>query len=311
MYRAKSSGKGGYDIFDGQLRAELVRHVELRNALEHALRDGMLDLHYQPIVDTASGRKLAVEALCRWHDSRFGEVGPDEFVQLAERSGLIVPLGRTVLNKAIGQLAAWRSADPTVLPLGIFVNVSAGELRRPDYCPFVLDLLRRHGLQARDLAVELTERTLIDDDEPASVATLEALAAAGVRLVLDDFGSGYSALASLKRFPLSALKLDRLFTAAIGSDQSEAPITRAVVALGAALGLLVIAEGVETPAQLAFLHSLGCPAVQGYLLGRPQPAKDVEALFQAGAPQLAQLPSRASRRRGRQRDQGAEVPSRP
>jgi diguanylate cyclase (GGDEF)-like protein len=311
MYRTKSSGKGGYDIFDRQLRAELVRHVELRAALERALRDGKLDLHYQPIVDTASGRMLAVEALCRWRDERFGDVGPEEFIPLAERCDLIVPLGRAVLAQAIGQLASWRSTDPAALPLGIFVNVSAGELRRTDYCQFVLDQLGSHGLRASDLAIELTERALIDENEPASSATLAALATVGVRLVLDDFGSGYSALASLNRFPLAALKLDQLFTAAIGSAQSEVPITRAVVALGAALGLLVIAEGVETPSQLTFLKSLDCPAVQGYLLGRPQSAPDIEARFGAGPRQFTLPPRRSLAGRRGQPAQAAEVPSRP
>jgi EAL domain-containing protein (putative c-di-GMP-specific phosphodiesterase class I) len=282
MYRIKASGKSGYDFFDSDLRAELVRNVALRSALEQALRDDTLDLRYQPIVETRSGRTLAVEALCRWRDERFGEVPPNQFVPLAELHGLIVPLGRAVLDQAIGQLAAWRAADPQALPNGIYVNVSANELREADYCLYVTGLRFRHGLQPADLGIELTERVMIDDNDAASSTTLQALADAGVRLVLDDFGTGYSALASLKRFPLAAVKLDQLFTAEIGPGSTEAPITRAVVALGHALDILVIAEGVETAAQLAFLRSLGCEAAQGYLLGEPRPAGEVEVRFAAG-----------------------------
>ena len=271
MYQAKADGKGRYGFFDTEMHRQLVRRFELGQALERALNTCRIRVHYQPIVRTSDGLVLAVEALCRWTDDRFGPVSPEEFIPLAAQAGVIVPLGREVLTQAVAHLAAVRAADPRALPLGVFVNASPYELDDPGYAAFIAATLAEHGLTTADLAVELTERVFIDEQDEAT-ATIGELNSRGVRLVLDDFGTGYSALASLERFPLYALKMDSLFMSAITTPDDNAPIIGAVVALGRALGLLVIGEGVETETQLAYLRALGCEAVQGYLLGRPQPA---------------------------------------
>ncbi len=295
MYRAKESGKNRHDLFDDDLRSELLRHVALSEALGRTLQAGRLTLEFQPIcvqpiVDASDGSVLAVEALARWTEDTFGSVPPAEFIPLAEKNGLIVPLGRAVLDQACAELARRRAIDPTDLPLGIFVNCSPRELHEPDYCAVVLETLAAHDLQPGDLAIELTERVFIDEHDRQTGASLDELTASGVRLVLDDFGTGYSALASLKRFPLAALKIDRFFIQSIERTHDEAPVTRSIVALGQALGMLVIAEGVESEFQLSFLRSIGCEAVQGYLTGRPEPAGG-----QAGATSFGKARAQAER----------------
>ena len=296
MYQAKADGKGRYGFFDTEMHRQLVRRFELGQALERALNTGRIRVHFQPIVRTSDGLVLAAEALCRWTDDRFGPVSPDEFIPLAAQADVIVPLGREVLTQAVTHLAAVRAADPRALPLGVFVNASPYELDEPGYAAFIAATLAEHGLTTADLAVELTERVFIDEQDEAT-ATIGDLNARGVRLVLDDFGTGYSALASLERFPLAALKMDSLFMSAITTPDDNAPIIGAVVALGRALGLLVIGEGVETETQLAYLRALGCDAVQGYLLGRPQPA----AGLLSGQSESSEEPARTEGRRVPQR----------
>ncbi len=284
MYRAKTSGKARFDIFDTQLRNELLRHVELGAALELAIRSARLEVAYQPIVNVNGRRLLAAEALVRWTDEHFGEVSPSEFIPLAEESGLIVPLGRFVIESAAGQIAEWRRQAPGALPLGVFVNISPRELSEPGLASYVTETLDRHGLSNHDLALELTERAFIDEADPTVRENLGALIERGIRLVLDDFGTGYSALASLKRFPLAAVKIDRYFINAIHEADAAAPITRAVITLGHALGLTVIAEGIEEQVQLDVLAGLGCDAAQGFLLGRPQRSAEISMLLSSEPP---------------------------
>jgi diguanylate cyclase len=281
MYRAKSNGKGRFDVFDAQLRAELVRHVELGAALERALRNGELTVVYQPIVRTEGGQLLAAEALVRWSPEHFGPVSPSEFVPLAEENGLIIPLDRFVLDEAARQLAQWRAVSPGALPLGVFVNVSLRDLALPGFSSLVAGTLAEHGLNNADIAFELTERVFIDGHDRILIQNLTELIASGTRLVVDDFGTGYSALASLKRFPLTAVKIDKFFIHGITDDDTESPITRAVVSLCQTLGMMVIAEGIETEIQHDYLRRLGCDAIQGYLPGRPQQASDISAWIAA------------------------------
>ncbi|HUZ83100.1 MAG TPA: EAL domain-containing protein [Gaiellales bacterium] len=282
MYRAKANGKGGFEVFDEALRAQFLRRLAVGEALESALRDGALDVHYQPIVSLVDNRVLAVEALVRWLHPQWGWVQPSEFIPLAEENGLIVPLGRYVLAEAARRAAEWRRQAPAALPLGVFVNVSARELAVPGYAAFVRATLAEHGLDSSRIALELTERILVDEHDSTIGQTLTELVDAGVSVILDDFGTGYSALASLMHFPLAGLKIDRLFIRPIQDAGDEAPIARAVEGLGRALGMRVIAEGIETTVQLDYLRKLGCEAGQGHLLARPQPADAITMLLAGG-----------------------------
>jgi diguanylate cyclase (GGDEF)-like protein/PAS domain S-box-containing protein len=294
MYRAKAHARGGFEFFDPALRVELLRNLELDKALEDALRDHDLEVRYQPIVSLSDGTILAVEALARWIHPTLGPVRPDEFIPVAEKSGLIVPLGRYVIAEAARQAAQWHRKQPGTLPLGVFVNVSARELADPGFVKFVSDTLNEHDLDAADIALELTERVFIDDRDDVVSQSLSDLTEGGTQMVLDDFGTGYSALASLQRFPLAAVKIDRYFMTAIQRPGDEAPIVRAVVGLCRTLGLRVVAEGVETDVQLEFLRRLGCDAAQGFLLGRPQSASDATLLV---CPEPAALDRNAGRAR--------------
>ena len=269
MYRAKRRGAGGFEFFDREMRDEVVRRARLTDALELALAEHRLHVAYQPIVAVSDGRALAVEALARWSDPELGDVGPAEFIPVAEERGLIDELGRQIRETALAQLACWREDDASVLPLGLFVNVSPRELRQPAFMVELHDALDRHGLGTGDIALELTERTVIDDRDHAARETIAQLVDAGVRLVMDDFGSGYSALSSLNRFPFAALKIDRQFIASITSRDASAPIIKAIVGLGKALQVMVIAEGVENETQLDYVRRLGCDGAQGFGPARP------------------------------------------
>jgi diguanylate cyclase (GGDEF)-like protein len=282
MYRVKTAGKGGFAFFDIAMREELVQQLTLRRDLAEALRESRFQVHYQPIFGLADNELLAVEALVRWPRGD-GFVPPDSFIPLAEETGLIVPIGRFVLAEAAQQLARWREQNPFALPRGVFVNVSAAELGERSFAPFLAETLREHGLSTSDLALELTERAFIDSGDEAVAWNLDTLATSGVRLVLDDFGTGFSSLSMLERFPLNALKIDRSFIQAINEPGDEAPITKAIVSLGHAMGMGVIAEGVETDTQLDYLRDLDCPAAQGFNLARPQRASAISRLIGAQA----------------------------
>ena len=200
---------------------------------------------------------------------------------LAEEHGLIVALGRMVLDKATRALVQWREAAPGALPLGVFVNVSQRELSRSDFVTNVHRTLRERNLEPSDLALELTERILVEESDTVFRANVDSLIHSGISLVLDDFGTGFSSLASLKLFPLMAIKIDRYFIGMIESPRDRAEITRAVVGLGRALGLMVIAEGVESDVQFDYLRRLGCDGVQGFFLARPKPASEIAPMLGA------------------------------
>jgi diguanylate cyclase (GGDEF)-like protein/PAS domain S-box-containing protein len=282
MYSAKARKRGSFELFDDGMRGRILRELELKNALADALGNGELQVYYQPIVRLDGGATLALEALARWLHPEWGWVQPSEFIPIAESDGLIVQLGRCMLSEAIRQAAVWRRLHPDAFPLGVFVNVSPRQLATHDYAAFVRDALREHGLPPAALGLEITERVFADEHDARIAANLSELTEMGVRLSLDDFGTGYSALASLKRFPFAALKIDRYFVRAITAPDADAPITTAIVSLGAALGLTVIAEGVETEVQAAFLRRLGCDAAQGYLYARPQPAETISERLRRG-----------------------------
>ena len=270
MYQAKARGRNTLCFFDPAMQAA----ASARSALEGDIRQGLqrdeFVLHYQPIVNEA-GQLLGAEALLRWNHPQRGTVLPGDFVSLAEQTGLILPLGRRVLVMACQQLAHW-SAQPQAVPMTVAVNVSAQEFRQADFVQEVLGVLRDTGADPHLLKLELTESLLLHDVED-SILKMQALRAAGVRFSLDDFGTGYSSLAYLKRLPLDQLKIDQSFVRDVLTDPNDATIACSIITLARSLGLDVVAEGVETEGQRAFLLSNGCRQFQGYLFGRPGPAE--------------------------------------
>ena len=279
MYQAKARGKNNYQFYTAALAAQAAQLFALETDLRHAIERGELVLHYQPKFDIASGGLRGVEALVRWQHPQRGLVPPAEFIPAAEDSGLIVPLGRWVLHAACRQLGQWREAGLEAPRCA--VNLSARQFTSDTLLDDVLEALALAGIAPGLLEVEITESVLMADPDRAH-ATLQRLHALGVHIAIDDFGTGYSSLAYLKRFPAQTLKIDRSFVRGLPDDRDDAAITQAVIALSHSLGLQVVAEGVETTAQLDFLRGLGCDAVQGYLTGRPVP----EALL---ADRLARL----------------------
>ena len=272
MHRAKKLGPGRYQLFDATVRARVLSRLHTETELRHALECEQLHVYYQPIIDTATGRPVATEALVRWQHPDHGLVPPLEFIPIAEETGLIVELGRYVLEQACEQGAAWQRQFE--LPLQMFVNVSGHQLANPLFPMEVAEIATRCSLLAGTLGLEVTESVLIGQ-EGSSATVLNELDAQGLRLMLDDFGTGYSSLSYLRRFPLGGVKVDRSFIDGLGDNPRDAAIMKAIVEMCRALGLTVVAEGVETDAQLRQLRQLGCERAQGYLLCHPRPPQEI------------------------------------
>jgi len=280
MYRAKELGRNNLQVFTEEMAAKahekLLKQAELRQAIA---RDEFL-LHFQPQLNLETGRVFAAEALLRWRHPERGMISPGDFIPLAEETGLIVPIGDWVLRAACRQCKAWHEAG---LPLLIVsVNVSARQFRERNWATRVEAVLAETGLAPRFLELELTE-SLIMQDVPGALATMHELEAIGVHLAIDDFGTGYSSLSALKRFPVRRLKIDRSFVEDIPADADDMAITAAIISLAQNLGLRVIAEGVETQAQVDFLRRSGCDEIQGYFFSRPLAHADFEALLRQPA----------------------------
>jgi diguanylate cyclase (GGDEF)-like protein len=275
MYQAKAAGRNTLRFFDPQMQAVVSARAVLETGLREAIVQSQFQLYYQAQVDSAH-HITGVEALVRWHDPRRGMVPPAEFIPVAEETGLILPLGQWVLETACTQLARW-AGDAAMAHLTMAVNVSARQFHQMDFVDQVLSTLQCTGANPRQLKLELTESMLISDIEGV-ISKMSALKRRGVGFSLDDFGTGYSSLAYLKRLPLDQLKIDLGFVRDILLDPNDAAIAKMVIALAGSMGLSVIAEGVETPAQRDFLASLGCHAYQGYLYSRPLPTEEFEAL---------------------------------
>jgi diguanylate cyclase (GGDEF)-like protein len=272
MARAKEVGRGGYAVFEPAMRASTIRRHEQEAALRRAVAAGELVLHYQPAVAVATGEVLGVEALLRWERPGVGLVGPGEVVPLAEETGLIVPVGTWVLTEACRTAVGWRTPDGR--PLEVAVNVSARQLVGSALAGQVVSALEASGLEPGRLCLEITESALMADAE-AALATLRTIRAMGVQVAIDDFGTGYSSLAYLRRFPVSAVKIDRSFVAQLGGGVEDEAIVRAILMLAASFGIDVVAEGVEHEVQRARLESLGCRVAQGYLWSPPLAADDL------------------------------------
>ncbi|NMV39517.1 putative bifunctional diguanylate cyclase/phosphodiesterase [Ralstonia insidiosa] len=274
MYHAKGLGRNAYCFFEPSMNANVHKQLQLVQDLRQAIDRNELVLHYQPKFHAPNGPILGVEALVRWQHPVRGLVSADEFIPLAEKTGLIVPLGAWVLNEACRQMAQWRSEGHTTW--SVAVNLSALQFAHAALIDTVRDVLARHALDPHCLMLEITESTAMRDAD-ASLQILQQLDAMGVRISIDDFGTGYSSLLYLKRLPASELKIDRGFVRDLAHDTEDAAIVSAIVALGQTLNLRIVAEGVETAEQQAFLTRLGCDSLQGYLLGRPMTAESLSA----------------------------------
>jgi diguanylate cyclase (GGDEF)-like protein len=273
MYRAKSQGKARLQVFDTTMQAGARTRLQAEADLRGATERGELRLDYQPILDATDGGLVAVEALLRWQHPLRGLCAPDQFIGLAEETGMIVEIGRWALEEACRQAARWSDMRPAEPPLQVSVNLSPRQIGIP-LLDTVSDALSEMSAPPESLCLEITEGVLISDAE-ASVSVLHALKTLGVNIALDDFGTGYSSLAYLQRFPIDVLKVDRSFIHDLGREQDRA-IVRAMIGLAHSLGIPVVAEGVETAEQLDYLQLLGCDQVQGYLLGRPRPARRID-----------------------------------
>ncbi len=283
MYSVKDGGRAGYRFHQPRKDVDLRTRMRIDHAMRQALTQGRFRLHYQPQVDLASGRVVGAEALLRWRDPEMGEMSPAEFIPVAEESGFIVAIGEWVLVEAVRQAAQWHARGRRLV---VAVNVSALQFQKPDFVDSVARVLRESGLAPEWLDLELTESILIQDAEEA-LTRLEALARLGVRLSIDDFGTGYSSLAYLKRVPIGQLKIDRSFINGLPGDESDVAIVQAIISMGQALHLQIIAEGVETEAQRQFLQRAGCNLYQGFLFAQALDASDFERRAVAAPPAAA------------------------
>jgi diguanylate cyclase (GGDEF)-like protein/PAS domain S-box-containing protein len=287
MYAAKNRGKSRFEMFEPDMHVTAVRRLELEAGLRRALERDEFRVQYQPIVELASGGIAGVEALVRWAHPERGLLAPGEFIALAEQNGLIVPLGRWVLEQACSQARAWQRECPSEPPIYISVNLSAEQLTAPELIEDVTNALARSGLPAETLMLEITESVLMRDGE-AAVARLEELRDIGVKLAIDDFGTGFSSLSYLQRFPLDVVKVAKPFVDEMNVRANGAALVRGIIELARTLDHDVIAEGVESCAQAELLNAMGCRFAQGYYFARPQGTSQVRELLldSAAGPRL-------------------------
>jgi diguanylate cyclase (GGDEF)-like protein/PAS domain S-box-containing protein len=280
MYKAKSAGGNAYVTYDPEMLAGLVARLELEADLRVALDRGQLRLHYQPTVDLATNEVVGFEALVRWYHPERGMITPNEFIPIAEATGLIVPLGRWVLHEACRQAVEWSGGDPA-RTVKMAVNVSVRQFDRADLVDVVADVLAETGMPASQLCLEMTESVLMTDTDD-NLEQLVRLKSLGLTLAIDDFGTGYSSLAYLRRFPVDTLKIDRSFVERLGALTDDTALADTIVQLGKSLGMATVAEGIEEFGQLAALREMGCHFAQGYYFSRPVPAAEAGRLLVDG-----------------------------
>ena len=279
MYQAKENGRHGFQFFKSSMNERAVERQSIEEGLRRALDGNELTLHYQAKVNLKTDEITGVEALLRWTPAGKGPVSPAKFIPVAEDSGLILPIGKRVLREACRQARAW--ADARLLPITMAVNISALEFRSEHFLDGVFDILAETGLDPKLLELELTESVLMKRVE-ATGSILKTLRAKGVRVAVDDFGTGYSSLSYLRKFPIDALKIDQSFVRQITTDPGQASIVTAIISMGRSLGLRIVAEGVETEEELAFLQAQQCEEAQGYYFSRPVPAGEFAKLLETG-----------------------------
>jgi diguanylate cyclase (GGDEF)-like protein/PAS domain S-box-containing protein len=284
MYQAKENGRQSYQFFKPAMNVRAVERQSIEESLRRALERKEFSLHYQPKINLRSGEITGAEALIRWMHPTRGLVSPTQFIPIAEDCGLILPIGNWVLREACKQARAWAVAG--LPPTAIAVNISSMEFRDDDFLDNVFAILKETGLDPRFLELELTESVLMKRAESAA-SVLKTLRASGVQVSVDDFGTGYSSLSYLRKFPIDALKIDQSFVRQISSAPDDTTIVTAVISMGRSLNLRVVAEGVETQAELAFLHARQCDEAQGYFFSRPVVAEKFARLLEAGIPEAA------------------------
>jgi diguanylate cyclase (GGDEF)-like protein len=278
MYTAKQAGKSRFSVFEPGMHAAIVARHAMSTDLTRGIVEGEIEVFYQPVFTIATGLPYGAEALARWRHPQRGVLGPDEFIPLAEESGAILELGRAVLFQSCRDAATWRS--PTGVPLTVAVNLSSAQLAHDDFVSDLSDILRATGLPASRLVLEMTE-TVMFHDTHTTIERLSAVRELGARVAIDDFGTGYSSLGYLRRFPVDILKIARDFVAPSSAGPDGWAFASAIIALGRTLGLRIVAEGIEEPAQLSQLRRLGCELGQGFLMARPMPTADVARFFQS------------------------------
>ncbi len=278
MHRAKLNGKARFEIFDPQMREQALRIMQMETDLRRALERAEFVLYYQPIVSFDSGRLAGFEALIRWNHPLRGFVGPAEFIPIAEDNGMINPIGRWVLQEACRQMREWQRTHPGGLPLTISVNLSGKQFSQPNLIEVIAGILQETGLPAPFLKLEITETVIMENSDSAA-EMLNELKALGSQLAIDDFGTGYSSFSHLHRFPIDTLKIDRAFVSRMDTSRESSEIVRTILSLAHNLKMSVVAEGVETLAQIKQLRNLGCEYGQGYFLHRPMPAAEAGNLI--------------------------------
>ncbi|MEJ5314810.1 MULTISPECIES: bifunctional diguanylate cyclase/phosphodiesterase [Anaerolinea] len=275
LLEAKQSGRGKWLVFDESMREELIRRMEVENDLRRSLEENRLILHYQPITELKSGRLIGFEALVRWIHPRRGMIWPTEFIEISEKTGLIVPLGLWVLRQACWQMHLWQERFPINPPLMISVNISPRQLEEPDFSEQVKKILEETGLPPSSLRLEITEHTVVQRSG-ALIEALDSLRTLGVQLYIDDFGTGYSSLGYLDRLPVDAIKIDRSFVSNLGKAKSSQGVVQAIIQLAHELNIEVVAEGVETFEQHRELKRLQCEFMQGFYISEPLDVLAVE-----------------------------------
>jgi diguanylate cyclase len=280
MYKVKESGRGRYELFAAAMHTAVVDRVELGRQLVHAAENGEFVLYYQPLISLDTGRITGLEALIRWQHPTRGLLAPGEFIELAEETGAIVPIGNWVIDTACRQVSKWKKSLAGD-PFTISVNLSPVQVFQVDIVDIVRDALTRSGLDPCDLVLELTERVMLKDTELAASRLIE-LKALGVKLAIDDFGTGFSSLNYLRQLPVDILKIDKSFIDGIVDEAADSTLTAGIINLARTLGLHTVAEGVERPEQVPELRRLGCHIAQGYLMARPQPASQLDAAIASG-----------------------------
>jgi diguanylate cyclase (GGDEF)-like protein/PAS domain S-box-containing protein len=288
MYRAKERGRARYELFDEDMRVRAMARLRIESDLTRAIDHGELRLVYQPVVELSDESIRGVEALLRWDHPHRGAIAPDEFIPVAEESGLIDRIGRWVIEEALRAAAHWHKLRPDSAPLLVGVNVSTHQLLNPRFAGMLSEQIEAAGVAPSTLCLEFSEHVLLDEAEPVRKA-LRALSDLGVALVLDDFGTGESSLTHLTSLPLRTLKVDRTFVSELGTKSDDGQVAQALIAVGQALSLRVLGEGAETTDQLIELRRLGCHSAQGYVFAPPVPAHEITAMLQAGGRLLRTL----------------------
>lgn len=277
MYRAKEQGKNNYQFYSPSMNAESLERMKLANSLHHALERDELNIYYQPLIDINTGQIVGIESLLRWHHPELGAISPEKFIPIAEEAALIVPIGEMVLRKACTQMKVWEATG--FKPLSLSVNLSVLQIKDRNFIDKVSAILEETGFEPERLELEITESTILQNID-VIIDNLYTLKEMKVNIAIDDFGTGYSSLTSLKKLPISTLKIDQSFIQNITSNEDDATIVSIMIAMAHKLNIKVVAEGVETEEQLSLLKQFQCHEVQGYLVGHPLSAEELTKLIQ-------------------------------